>query len=352
MCNIAGYVGKRPAAPILIEMMKREEGFDAGFYTGIATIHEGRIYYRKLTGDLDTLLKNTDAASLPGNIGIIHSRTKSGGPDAWSHPFVSAGKYGKEPRIAYVANGKSGIFKTRDEEYNRLAEALIEEGYKMDSEIELEDGIYNRLSNGKMVHMSDVMCALIAKEADLGAEPSDAMANAFCTMPGDIVGLMLSLSTPDRIVWSKISRPMTLSFAEHGAYLATTAIAHPDDAITEKIKLPVLSAGYVSASGFTAKKYDIPPAPVLTADLKTLSRAYELALTALEEKPRTFNEVLRIINKNFAQNTDNAVSTLTQVNYDVFEALYKEGRLEITKDTVEGELSGATAPIFRFGLKE
>ena len=70
MCNIAGYVGERSAAPILIEMMRREEGFDAGFYTGIATIHEGKIHYRKITGDLDTLLKNTDAASLPGNIAV------------------------------------------------------------------------------------------------------------------------------------------------------------------------------------------------------------------------------------------------------------------------------------------
>ena len=75
MCNIAGYVGERRAAPILIEMLRREEGIDAGFYTGIATLHEGKIHYRKLTGNLDDLLRETDAIDLPGNIGIIHSRT-------------------------------------------------------------------------------------------------------------------------------------------------------------------------------------------------------------------------------------------------------------------------------------
>ena len=51
MCNIAGYVGERDAAPILNEMLRAEEGIDAGFYTGLATVDEGKIYYRKVCGD-------------------------------------------------------------------------------------------------------------------------------------------------------------------------------------------------------------------------------------------------------------------------------------------------------------
>ena len=44
MCNIAGYVGSKQAAPVLLEMLKKQEGFDSGFYTGIATIHEGKFF--------------------------------------------------------------------------------------------------------------------------------------------------------------------------------------------------------------------------------------------------------------------------------------------------------------------
>ena len=44
MCNIAGYTGFRRAAPVLIDMIRREEGFLGGYYTGIATIHEGKVY--------------------------------------------------------------------------------------------------------------------------------------------------------------------------------------------------------------------------------------------------------------------------------------------------------------------
>ena len=41
MCNIAGYVGEQSAAPILIEMLRRQQGFDGGVCTGICTLHEG-----------------------------------------------------------------------------------------------------------------------------------------------------------------------------------------------------------------------------------------------------------------------------------------------------------------------
>ena len=41
MCNIAGYIGDKSAAPILIEMMKKQEGFGGGFYTGLS-IHDGK----------------------------------------------------------------------------------------------------------------------------------------------------------------------------------------------------------------------------------------------------------------------------------------------------------------------
>ena len=47
MCIIAGYSGNKPAAPILIEMLKKAEYIDGGLSTGIATIHEGKLYMRK-----------------------------------------------------------------------------------------------------------------------------------------------------------------------------------------------------------------------------------------------------------------------------------------------------------------
>ena len=38
MCNIAGYVGTKQAAPILLDMLKKQEGYGGGYYSGIATM--------------------------------------------------------------------------------------------------------------------------------------------------------------------------------------------------------------------------------------------------------------------------------------------------------------------------
>ena len=43
MCNISGYIGNQQAAPILIEMLRKQEGFCGGYYTGIVTYHEGKL---------------------------------------------------------------------------------------------------------------------------------------------------------------------------------------------------------------------------------------------------------------------------------------------------------------------
>ena len=48
MCNIAGYTGSRRAAPILLEMIKKQEYIDGSLSTGIATIHEGKLYTAKV----------------------------------------------------------------------------------------------------------------------------------------------------------------------------------------------------------------------------------------------------------------------------------------------------------------
>ena len=63
MCMIAGYAGPDRAAPILIEMLRKIEYFDGGRSTGIATVHEGKLYTAKINGNLDRFLRETDGAA-------------------------------------------------------------------------------------------------------------------------------------------------------------------------------------------------------------------------------------------------------------------------------------------------
>ena len=89
MCNIAGYIGKKQAAPILCEMMKKQEHFWGSYYTGI-TVHDGeKLNIAKVIGNMDNFLAETDGINFKGNIGFLHSRSKGGGDVEWGNPFTN-----------------------------------------------------------------------------------------------------------------------------------------------------------------------------------------------------------------------------------------------------------------------
>lgn len=222
MCNLAGYIGKEPAAPILIDMLARQEGFAGGYYSGIATIYENRLYYRKVIGDVATLVRETDAEDLPGSVGIIHSRSKDGGGAEWGHPFISSTE-----NMAYVANGSEGIFsKYRDKD--EIAQRLATSGHKFRSQSYEPIGAYPVLKDGSSVHSSEVMCRLIESYIAQGSNPPEAMQNAFCEFPSDVVGLMLHENLADNIIVTRINRPLMIGFKSDAMYIATTAMAFPN----------------------------------------------------------------------------------------------------------------------------
>jgi len=340
MCVIAGYIGSRPAAPILIEMLRRQEGIGGGFFTGIATVHEGRLHYAKLTGDLARLEALTEAASLPGTVGIIHSRTNSGGGDEWAHPFI--GLDGDEPVLAYVANGAACRFKDRTEEYNREAEKLLAEGYRMLSRVENAKRTYNRLSDGTSIHMSDLMCQLILRELRGGLPLDAAMGQAFSAYPSEIVGLCVSRDTPDAIGWARINFPMTAAFAPHGAYLASIPFAMPSDA-AEPMVLPVNSSGLVTADGLTVYPFKAPPAKIAALDSRVRAAVYTKVEAMLTEGEYSYPEVRKVI----AQAQFFAEAECQQTSLAVYEALSaleRAGRLEMRETRVPGAADGLDAP--------
>ena len=73
MCNIAGYIGDESAAPILLEMTERQQGFAGGYSTGIATICDGELYSAKVVGDVSTLKAGLSLKIESKSIHCIHS---------------------------------------------------------------------------------------------------------------------------------------------------------------------------------------------------------------------------------------------------------------------------------------
>ncbi len=346
MCNIAGYVGSRPAAPIILRMLRREEGFAGGYYSGLATMQGGGIFYEKLTGDTARLINKTPALTSPGNIGIAHSRSKSGGGDEWAHPFV--GMRGGCAVTAYVANGSLGFFAERLPEFSELSLSLAEAGYEFLSRTsEVETKRYPTLRDGSAVHMSDTMCQLILRNIDGGMDSASAMGSAFCEMPSEIVGLLLNISEPDSIAFSRINMPMFLAFSEHGAYLASTPLAFPEDA-GEPMLLPAGSSGRVFADRFEAVNYKKRPASIAKIDAALICKAYEKVCELLSDSEKTFSELCREIAPLFGQADCKPTAALT---YQVLYSLEKEGALSVREKRVPGAREDLDSPKFYMSLR-
>ena len=346
MCNIAAYAGNRAAAPILIEMLKREEGFEGGYGTGIATIHEGKIYYAKVVGAVAELEALTEAAKLPGNIGFIHSRSGCREGVEWAHPFVSIRD--GEVQTAYIANGAQGYFRQFRDKCDRRAEELLDLGYGMLSRDKLESTSYPTMTDGTSVHMSDLMCQEIQYYMDSGLSAPLAMDAAFHSIPAEIVGLVLTLSEPDAIIWSRVNMPMWISFASHGAYMGTTAVAFPEDA-GNPVLIPGSASGRVYADRYEVIPYKSDPCKIARINPEIAHKAYEIIYKLLEEGNKTYPNCYAAIKDIFPAADCIDSEPLT---YGIIQTLAREGRLEIKTEMRPGHAEGLSAPIFRMSLKK
>ena len=128
MCGIVGFTGAQPAAPILLEGLKKLEyrGYDSA---GIAVMNGRTIEVQKVTGRIANLCeKPLDGAGVPGATGIGHTRWATHGAptEENAHPHLS-----NDGKFAVVHNGII-------ENYMSLREELIRDGYHFESETDTE----------------------------------------------------------------------------------------------------------------------------------------------------------------------------------------------------------------------
>ena len=106
MCSIIGYSGNEIAAPIIVKGLKRMEyrGYDS---VGIATESENQIKLKKGIGKVNEVNSKIQLDSLPGKIGIGHTRWATQGTvtELNAHPHSS-----NTGKIATVHNGILEIF--------------------------------------------------------------------------------------------------------------------------------------------------------------------------------------------------------------------------------------------------
>lgn len=127
MCSIIGYHGKEEAAPILVRGLKRMEyrGYDS---VGVATESKNQIELKKGIGKVAEVNSRVHLDTLPGKIGIGHTRWATHGKvtDANAHPHPSS-----SGKIAIVHNGII-------ENFEMLKKDLEKDGFSFKSETDSE----------------------------------------------------------------------------------------------------------------------------------------------------------------------------------------------------------------------
>lgn len=126
MCGIVGYIGEKQAFPILIKGLKRLEyrGYDSA---GVALLNnETKIY--KCKGKVSDLEAEVAEKDVSGKIGLGHTRWATHGEpnDNNAHPHASMNGH-----FIVIHNGII-------ENYTKLKQQLIEEGYTFTSETDTE----------------------------------------------------------------------------------------------------------------------------------------------------------------------------------------------------------------------
>lgn len=333
MCVLAGYIGDRPAAPILLEMIRKMEGLGGGYYTGVATIHEGTLHYRKVIGDVATLLAETDAAQLPGALGIAHSRTKSGGDHEWGHPFVDSLR-----PLAYVANGCTGVFA---DAARRVAagDALLRAGHRFRSATRESIGSYPVLSDGSCVHMSDVLCAQISHRLRETGDLAAAMARAFVDIPSEIVGLAVHAGHPDRFAAARFNMPLVIGGDETATWAATTELAFPAPA-RWRLPLPGNCAATIRRDHVELGPFADPPRPV--APMPSPQALCETVVAALESgEPKTLGALCEATADLWPPDL---LAQKAMAAYETLVGLVREGRVSLGDRRVPGADEHVSAP--------
>ena len=192
MCGIVGYIGKKPAAPLLLEGLEKLEyrGYDSA---GIAVCDADGIVIEKNLGRLRVLADRIhDGKDLPQTLGIGHTRWATHGKpsDINSHPHRSA-----SGKFAVVHNGII-------ENYLALTAELKADGVEFVSETDTE-----------------VVAQLLDKYYT--GDFFDAVKKTVARLEGSYALGILCADHPHHLIAVRNASPLIIGLAEDGNFIAS-----------------------------------------------------------------------------------------------------------------------------------
>ncbi len=195
MCGIIGIIGREPAAPQLIDALKRLEyrGYDSA---GVATLEHGELTRRRAEGKLKNLENRLAREPLAGTIGIGHTRWATHGrpTENNAHPHATE-------KLAVVHNGII-------ENFSELRRELEAKGAKFATETDTE-----------------VIAHLVTEEMKRGASPVEAVKAALPRLRGAFALAFLFAGEDNLLIGARRGSPLAIGFGDGAMYVGSDAIA-------------------------------------------------------------------------------------------------------------------------------
>jgi glucosamine--fructose-6-phosphate aminotransferase (isomerizing) len=196
VCGIVGYIGRRDAAPVLLEGLRSLEyrGYDSA---GLAVIYRNKLQVTKTAGRVQDLRERVSSRT-KATIGIGHTRWATHGEpnEVNAHPHTDT-----EGRIAVVHNGII-------ENAEQVRDNLVARGVKLVSETDTE-----------------ALAHLIAAEAVDDTPLEDAVRRALRHVEGTYGLVVLDIKHPNELVVARNGSPIVLGIGEAEMFVASDVAA-------------------------------------------------------------------------------------------------------------------------------
>ena len=191
MCGIIGLISDKEVSSTLLEGLKRLEyrGYDS---SGIATINNNKIERVRSKGNLSFLEEKLLNISLPGNIGIGHTRWATHGTpeEKNAHPHIT-------DKVAVVHNGII-------ENNNQLRNQLVESGVEFCSDTDTE-----------------VVCHIITSYINSGLSSYDSIRATMNDIKGTYALGILVASDPSKLYAVRGGSPLAIGSSENENYIGS-----------------------------------------------------------------------------------------------------------------------------------
>ncbi|MFA6042502.1 MAG: glutamine--fructose-6-phosphate transaminase (isomerizing) [Patescibacteria group bacterium] len=269
MCGIVGYVGSKPAVPILVRGLERGEyrGYDS---SGLTILEAGKLLTVKRAGKLVNLIAALgEMQQATATFGIAHTRWATHGAptDQNAHPHVSCRQH-----VAVVHNG---IITN----YLALREMLEGRQHVFRSETD-----------------SETLAHLIAEY--LNTDPLEAVRTALTEVEGTYALAVIFRDHPNIIIFAKNGKcPLLLGIGDGALFVASDAASfreHTD----QYIPLEDGQIGCISADGYRITDLaSIPLSPKVetlqwTLDAIEKGGKPHFMLKEIEEQPQSLSTAM------------------------------------------------------------